>query len=799
MSIHDDLITIEVDGHRLQGRKGDVLIEVTDQAGVTIPRFCYHRKLSIAANCRMCLVEVERAPKPLPACSTPISEGMRVQTRSPKALAAQRATMEFLLINHPLDCPICDQGGECELQDLAMGYGEGVGQYSEAKRVVKDKDIGPLIATDMTRCIHCTRCVRFGEEIAGLKELGVVGRSDHMEIGTYIAKSVNSELSGNVIDLCPVGALTSKPSRYTFRPWELVQQPHISTHDAFGSNLYLHTRENKIMRTVPRDNDLINETWLADRDRFAYTGLFTEDRLTQPLVKRNGQWQPVDWDTALAQVAESVQAIVQQQGANALGGLISPNASLEELYLFQKLIRGLGSNNIDHRLRQVDFSADAGDPIMPWFGMDIAQMSTLNVALVIGATVREEIPLFGHRLRQAVMKNRAKVHVVHPYEQALTFDASQWPAAPSGGLLDVLIALVRSAGIALPENLVESAPIDDDMINRILTDLRKDKRTAIFLGHLVQNDPNFGAIRYLATQLAKATDAALGMLPQGANQSGAWLAGAVPHRIPGGNPAIGSGVHALTMLHEPKSAMLLHGFEPEFDTSAGLAVMDRLKSAEFVVCFTAHVTDSQLDYADVLLPIGTPVESAGTWVNGEGRWQPQRGIVRSFADSRPAWKVLRVLGTLLDLGGFEYMDVAEIRSDLQAQCANINLSNHSEVLGAVTRLSEVAEPSAKVWTRIAPTAMYGINGIVRRAAPLQSTALAIKQNHCLVNPDDAATQGWENGDLLEIRQAGCTQQLPIQIEEDVPAGALLIYSGAATSGLPAVGGIVEVEREAVTC
>jgi NADH-quinone oxidoreductase subunit G len=795
LSTHDDLITIEVDGHRLQGRKGDMLIEVTDQAGVTIPRFCYHRKLSIAANCRMCLVEVERAPKPLPACSTPISEGMRVQTRSPKALAAQRSTMEFLLINHPLDCPICDQGGECELQDVAMGYGEGVGQYSEAKRVVKDKNIGPLIATDMTRCIHCTRCVRFGEEIAGLKELGVVGRSDHMEIGTYIAKSVSSELSGNVIDLCPVGALTSKPARYTYRAWELVQQPHVSTQDAFGSNLYLHTRANKIMRAVPRDNELINETWLADRDRYAYTGLLTDDRLAQPQIKINGQWQTVDWDTALAQVAESVQALVQEQGANALGGLISPDASLEELYLFQKLIRGLGSNNVDHRLRQVDFSADAGDPVMPWFGMEIADISKLNAVVLIGAVVREEIPLFGHRLRQAALKGRAKIHLLHPYEQALTFNATQWVAGAQSGMLDVLIVLARAAGVLLPETLVESAPVDALMIDRILADLKKGTRRAIFLGHLAQNDANFGAIRYLATQIAKATDAALGVLPQGANQSGAWLAGAVPHRLPGGHPAIGSGAHAALLLAEPKPAMLLYGIEPEFDSSAGMAVLNRLKAAECVVCFTTHVTAHQRDYANILLPIGTPVESAGTWVNGEGRWQPQRGIVRSFADSRPGWKVLRVLGTLLDLGGFEYLDATEIRGDIQAQCAHINLSNLSEVLGAITR----PDLSGAGWTRIAPIAVYGINGIVRRAEPLQMTELAIKQNHCLVSPIDAQSQGWGAGDRLIITQAGRAQSLPIQIDEGVPAGSVLIYVGVATAGLPAEGGTVEVVREAVAC
>ncbi len=795
MSIHDDLITIEVDGHRLQGRKGDMLIEVTDQAGITIPRFCYHRKLSIAANCRMCLVEVERAPKPLPACSTPISEGMRVQTRSPKALAAQRSTMEFLLINHPLDCPICDQGGECELQDVAMGYGEGVGQYSEVKRVVKDKDIGSLIATDMTRCIHCTRCVRFGEEIAGLKELGVVGRSDHMEIGTYIAKSVSSELSGNVIDLCPVGALTSKPARYTYRAWELVQQPHVATQDAFGSNLYLHTRESKIMRAVPRDNELINETWLSDRDRFAYTGLFTDDRLKQPQIKRNGQWQAVDWDTALAQVAESVQALVQEQGANALGGLISPDVSLEELYLFQKLIRGLGSNNVDHRLRQIDFSADAGDPVMPWFGMEIAEISKLNAVVLIGTAVREEIPLFGHRLRQAALKNRAKTHLVHPYEQALTFNAEQWVAGAHAGMLDVLIALARAAGVSLPETLVESTPVDAHRIERMLADLRKGTRRAIFIGHLAQNDANYGAIRYLATQIAKATDAALGVLPQGANQPGAWLAGAVPHRLPGGHPAIGSGATAAQLLADPKPAMLLYGIEPEFDTSAGKAAINRLKASECVVCFTAHASAQQREYADILLPIGTAVESAGTWVNGEGRWQPQRGIVRSFADSRPGWKVLRVLGTLLDLSGFEYLDAAEIRSDIQAQCVHINLSNLSEVLGALTRL----DAREAAWTRIAPIAVYGINGIVRRAEPLQMTELAIKQNHCLVSPFDAQSQGWKIGDRLTITQAEHTQTLPIQIDEGVPAGSLLIYVGRATAGLPAQGGAVEIVREAVAC
>jgi NADH-quinone oxidoreductase subunit G len=796
LSIHDDLITIEVDGHRLQGRKGDMLIEVTDQAGINIPRFCYHRKLSIAASCRMCLVEVARAPKPLPACSTPISEGMRVQTRSPKALAAQRATMEFLLINHPLDCPICDQGGECELQDLAMGYGDGVGQYSETKRVVKDKDIGPLIATDMTRCIHCTRCVRFGEEIAGLKELGVVGRSDHMEIGTYIAKSVSSELSGNVIDLCPVGALTAKPSRYTARPWELVQQPHISTHDAFGSNLYLHTRDGQVMRTVPRDNDLINETWISDRDRFAYTGLFTEDRLAQPMIKRNGQWETIDWDTALSTVAEKIQGIVQQQGAQALGGLISPNASLEELYLFQKIIRGMGSNNVDHRLRQTDFSADAGDPVMPWFGMDIAQISRLSSILVIGGSVREDIPLFGHRLRMAAVTKRARIHVVHPVKESLTFSAKQWGCAPSGGLLDVLVALSRAAGVSLPEGLTESTPVDSALCTQILADLEQAENAAIFLGHLAQNDPQFGAIRYVAGRLSKAIDVSLGILPQGGNQPGAWLAGAVPHRLAGGQAAVGVGSNAQTMLQAPKPAMLLCGVEPALDTQVGVEAVARLHEAECVISLVSHVTPSQLEFADILLPIGTAVESAGTWVNGEGRWQPQRGVVRSWAQSRPGWKILRVLGNLLDLSGFDFMDAAEVRAEVQSQCAQVTLSNESGVLGAVRPLPT---SSSDGWVRIAPVAMYAVNGVIRRSEPLQKTELAKQQRHCLVNPADAVAQNWNEGGVVTITQAGYSTEMTMKLDESVPQGALLIYVSETSAALPAVSGPVEVSREVVAC
>jgi len=788
--MNDDQITFEVDGITMQGRKGDVLIEVADKAGITIPRFCYHRKLSIAANCRMCLVEVVRAPKPLPACSTPISEGMKVYTRSPKALAAQRATMEFLLINHPLDCPICDQGGECELQDVAMGYGEGVGQYSEAKRVVKDKDIGPLIATDMTRCIHCTRCVRFGEEIAGLKELGATGRSDQMEIGTYVAKSVTSELSGNVIDLCPVGALTAKPSRYTHRPWELMQHPHVSTHDAFGSNMYLHTREGQVMRSVPRENDAVNETWLADRDRFAYTGYTSEERLTQPMIQRDGLWFEVDWDEALAFAAESLTEIVRNQGGAAVGALGSANASLEELFLLQKLVRGLGSNHVDHRLRQIDFSADAADPTMPWFGMDIDEMATLDAALVIGSTVREEIPLFGHRLRQAALMNNAGISFLHSFEQSLTFPASQSVAKDSQAMVAALAQLITAAGGVLPEGVIAGDILPAERVKAIVDGLRSANSRAVFFGHLAQNDPHAGILRRLAAILADSTGAVLGILGQGGNQAGAWLAGAVPHRVAGGGNVVNPGMNAAQMLAEPRPAMLMLGVEPEYDSAAGSAALDALAKAEFVVGISSFMTESMRRYAQVLLPAGTAVETAGTWVNGEGRWQSVRGCARPSGQARPAWKILRVLGNLLDLSGFEYNATDEIRTEVQKACANVVLENQIKSGG------KLPTSAADGWTRVAPIGMYALDGVVRRAEPLQMTEATERQQCCLMHPADAEAQGWGEGDSILVTQDGSSASMNLRLDDKIARGSVVVYVGPHSAALPGRAGNVSLEREA---
>ncbi|MFP4294404.1 MAG: NADH-quinone oxidoreductase subunit NuoG [Halothiobacillaceae bacterium] len=793
----DDLITFEVDGITLQGRKGDMLIEVTDAAGITIPRFCYHRKLSIAANCRMCLVEVERAPKPLPACSTPISDGMRVFTKSPKAILAQRSTMEFLLINHPLDCPICDQGGECELQDVAMGYGEGVGQYSETKRVVKDKDIGPLIATDMTRCIHCTRCVRFGEEIAGLRELGATGRSEHMEIGTYISKSVTSELSGNVIDLCPVGALTAKPSRYTLRPWEIIQHRGVAVHDGIGSNLYLHTRSGRVMRVVPRDNEAVNETWLSDRDRYSYTGLYAEDRLEQPMIREGDQWRVVDWETALAEAARQWRHVHEVHGGGGMAALVSPSASTEEHYLVQKFMRALGSGHVDHRLRQVDFSNDSAAPVMPWLGLDIAQIPFLDAAVIVGCDVRKEAPLFGHRLRMASLEHGARITLVHPWTQNLTFEARDQLVGGADGMVDDLIGVAKALGAELPDVLQDRAAAvrPDARHQAVAADLRDGESTAIILGAVAQSHPRYGMLQVLASAIAEAAGSVMGFMAAGGNACGAWLAGTVPGRGPAGSETT-HGRNAAEILENPAPAMLLFGLEAECDTAAGPDAARRLAGCDSVVVATSFVTDSMRRYATVLLPMGTHVETAGTWVNAEGRWQSVQGAATSVGEARPGWKILRVLGNLMELEGFEYLSVEEIRKELEQACASVALDNRTRAAASL-RTEALNIPADALW-RHAPVAMYGADPLQRRAAPLQQTEVSIEERALAINPADASTQGLAEGDEVDVIQDGHhARGVPVRLDESVVPGTVRLCAGTgASDSLPAVSGPVELRKVA---
>jgi NADH-quinone oxidoreductase subunit G len=718
---------------------------------------------------------------------------MVVKTRSPLALDAQRGTMEFLLINHPLDCPICDQGGECELQDLAMGYGGDISRYTERKRVVRDKNIGPLIATDLTRCIHCTRCVRFGEEIAGLPELGATGRGEDMEIGTYVERSLVSELSGNVIDLCPVGALTAKPSRYTYRPWELIQKPGIAPHDCVGSNLYLHVSGSVVKRVVPRENDAVNETWIADRDRFSYQGIHSADRLERPMLKQDGRWQPVDWDIAIEAVADALRGTLEGPGPQALGALASPGATLEELYALQKLLRALGSENIDHRLRQADFRDQDTAPVMPWLGRDIAELQALDAVLLVGSDIRRDQPMIAHRLRKAALKG-ARVALVNPRRFELQFPVLEQIAAPPGAmtveLAGVVAAALEAAGAPVPGTLeaVVAAARPGEAHRRIAAALQEGERASVLLGAVSEADPDLALLRALAAELADVTGASLGYLSAGANAAGAWLAGAVPHRLPGGAPSPRSGRNARQMLEEGCDAYVLLGTEPEHDADDPVRAAARLRGARFVVALTPFKGSGLLDYADCLLPVGSFAETEGTFVNCEGRWQSFAPAVSPFGESRPAWKVLRALAEAMGLEGITYTSAGELRRELQGSCREIVLDNRVALEQALSPTEYDAE-----LVRAGGVGIYAIDSLVRRARALQETPDArIVGAH--VNPGQAARLGLEGHRRVRVLQGGDEAVLDLVLDELVPEGCVWIPVGtAATAELGTAFGAVRLE------
>jgi NADH-quinone oxidoreductase subunit G len=699
-----DTVTITVDGVPMQARKGEMLIRVTDAHDIYVPRFCYHEKLPVAANCRMCLVEVEKAPKPLPACATPVMDGMVVHTRSPKAIAAQKSVMEFLLINHPLDCPICDQGGECELQDLAMGYGRDISRFNERKRVVKDKNLGPLVSTDMTRCIHCTRCVRFGQDIAGIQELGTTNRGEHNEIGTYVEKSVDHELSGNIIDLCPVGALNSKPFRFRARAWEMTQVPLVSPHDGLGTNTYGHVLRGRLMRVVPRQNDAINECWISDRDRFAYEGVYSADRLLKPMVRtRDGSWRECDWQTALEAAASGLKAAP----ADRLGVLSGASSTVEEYSLLQQLAAGLGTANIDHRLRQVDFSGDSADPAMPSLGGSIADVDSLQALLVVGSNLRHELPVLAHRVRKAAMAG-AKVWFLNPGEFEYLFPvAGQLVVAPAAQLAEIN-ALLSAAGAGTVGGVAATVT---DQHRAIIEQLRAARGKAIWLGALALRHPQYAALRAAAQALASATGAALGVLAEGGNATGAHLAGVLPHRAAGGVPRVKAGLHAGAMLSSSLDAYLLWDMEPDADTLQPKA-MESLRSATFVVAATPYVTDELKAVAHVLLPIGTFAETSGTYVNLEGQWQSFAGAAQPVGESRPGWKLLRVLGNLLGLDGFAEESSEQVRDQLRKLVER----TAAPVIAGIAPAT-VATGAATV----ADIPLYQSDAVVRRAQALQRT------------------------------------------------------------------------------
>ncbi len=720
----EDLVNIEVDGKILQARKGQMLIEVTDQADVYVPRFCYHQKLSIAANCRMCLVEVERTPKPLPACATPVAQGMKVLTRSPLAIAAQKATMEFLLINHPLDCPICDQGGECELQDQAMGYGRGISRYTERKRVVKDENLGPLVSTDMTRCIHCTRCVRFGEEIAGIQELGTTGRGENNRIGTYVARSVDHELSGNIIDLCPVGALNSKPFRFRARGWEMTQTAMVSPHDAVGSNLYGHVRRGELMRVVPRLCEDINETWISDRDRFSYPAVYSDDRLQTPMIKRDDQWQPCDWETALAATVNGIrQAVGRAENAvpERLGILAADNSTLEELHLLQRLAAGLGTANIDHRLRRRDFADQDNDPLFPGMEIELSEIDKLPGMLLVGADIRREAPIFAHRVRKAALQGAA-ISCINPQRYEYFFDTAAYLATGDDGLLKHLVAvvdaLVTAGELSASQQvggLLKGARVQDSH-QQLAQSLLARKGQLIVLGCIALEHHAFSELRLLAAEIARLVDGKLAYLPRAANSAGAALAGVLPHRGPAGASRSNPGMHVAEMIERPRNAYLLFNLEPEHDMASGDAALAAFEQAEFVALASPFDNEQARKYADVLLPIGTFAETAGTFVNLSGRWQSFVGAAEPVGEARPGWKVLRVLGNLFDLDSFDYTTPAQVLDEVHdlIGAAELDTRYNGDFVGQGAVLAERDQVAS-------PPGMYQADALVRRSAPLQLT------------------------------------------------------------------------------
>ena len=761
-----DMVSIEVDGVPLQAPKGSMLIEATDKADIYVPRFCYHRKLSVAANCRMCLVEVERAPKPLPACATPVADGMKVYTRSPKALSAQRGVMEFLLINHPLDCPICDQGGECELQDLAMGYGRGVSRFSERKRVVKDENLGPLVATDMTRCIHCTRCVRFLDEVAGSRELGGMFRGEHTEIGTLVGRGVQSELSGNVIDLCPVGALTNKPFRFNARSWEMLSHASVAPHDAVGSNISLHQLRGTVRRVVPRENEDVNEIWISDRDRYSYQGIRSSDRLERPMLRRDGDWREVEWEEALAAAAGALRDTAGED----LGVLVSPSATLEEMSLLEQL--ALGCDNIDHRLRQADFRDDASAPAYPSLGVALGDIPSLDAVLVVGGYPRHDQPLFNHRLRRAALAG-ASVWFLNPrrfdWNLPVAGELMAGPAAMAGELAAVVQALAGLGGAKAPAQVadVPGGSKPGEAHQALAKALHEAGRVAVFTGNLVETHPDGATLRALAGAVADLAGGSLGVLTQGANSAGGWLAGAVPVRR--GDGASAAGLDARAMLEQPRRGYLTLGVEPEHDCWDGAAALQALTRAESVVCLTSYATDAMLEYASVLLPVGAFAETAGTFVNAEGRWQSFAGAARPPGDARPAWRVLRVLGNLLDLDGFDYQSAEDVREALRRRTGE-------PAGGAWPRDVHPTRLGGEGLLRAGATAMFGTDPLVRRAPALQETVHA-GWAIARVAPATAKALGFEDGDRVRVQQTGDPVDLVLAVDDAVTEGTVWLPAG----------------------
>jgi NADH-quinone oxidoreductase subunit G len=776
------MLEIEIDGKKAQVPDGSTVMDAAQQLGVYIPHFCYHKKLSIAANCRMCLVQVEKAPKPLPACATPVTNGMKVFTHSDLAVKAQKGVMEFLLINHPLDCPICDQGGECQLQDMSIGYGPMKSRYTEEKHVVFHKDVGPLISMqEMSRCIHCTRCVRFGQEVAGVMELGMANRNMHSEIMTFVGRTVDSELSGNMIDLCPVGALTSKPFRYTARSWELQRRKSVSPHDSVGANLVVQVKHDNVMRVLPRENDAVNECWISDKERFAYQALNSDARLTRPMVKQGGKWREVEWNVALDYVAHGLKDVAREHGGDSVAALAAQSSTVEELYLLGKVMKGLGSGNIDFRPRQSDFGTDFQRAGTPWLGMRLADIKDLDAALVIGSFLRKDHPLIAQRLRQAAKKwTKVSMLSVTADDQLINLHANL-AVAPSQ-LVFALAAVVRAAaegkGQVVPAGL-ENVQVCDTA-RRIAASLLDGEKRAVFLGNVATQSADATQIHLLALELGRLTGASVGFLGEGANTVGAHLAWALP-----------SGANARTMFEQPRKAYVLMGIEPEFDCANPQLAMQALKQASLVIYMSAFKHDSALEFADVMLPIAPYTETSGTFINIEGRVQSFNGVVKARGDARPAWKILRVVGNVLNFEGFDYQSSEEVRDAVIGQGVEFVPGLSNDLNGPV--LSLPAAPAAGL-ERVADVPIHFADPIARRAPALLQTADS-RVPTLRASAETLGVLGLAAGEQAKVRQGEGIALLTVQLDDKVPANCIRVAAAhPTTSMLGAMFGQITVER-----
>ena len=775
------MVEIEIDGKKVEVQEGSMVMDAANRLGTYIPHFCYHKKLSIAANCRMCLVEVEKAPKPLPACATPVTAGMIVRTHSEKAVKAQKDVMQFLLINHPLDCPICDQGGECQLQDLAVGYGPSSSRYEEEKRVVHAKDAGPLISMkEMSRCIHCTRCVRFGQEIAGVMEFGMLNRGEHSEITTFVNKSVNSELSGNMIDICPVGALTSKPFRYSARTWELSRRKSVSPHDSLGANLVVQVKGAQVMRVLPLENDAINECWLSDRDRFAYEGLNSADRLTSPMIKQDGQWKTTDWQTALEYVAHGLRNIRHEHSADSIAALATPYSTLEELSLLQKMIRGLGSENVDFRLRQSDGIGDRS--FTPWLGMSIDAFSHLKRVFVIGSFLRKDHPLLAAKLRSAVRRG-AQVSLLHATDDDLLMPvANKLIAAPSDWVAllgEVAVAVAQSKQIDAPAELAQLQP--SPTAKQIAAGLLSGEPRAIVLGNAAAQHPQASQLHALAQWIATNTNAQFGYLTEAANTVGGYLAKALP---------VNRNL-AVAQFTQAKKAYVLLNVEPELDCANPQLARSALEKAEMVVVMSPY--RHGMDYADVLLPIAPFTETSGTFINAEGRAQGFNGTVKPLGDTRPAWKVLRVLGNLLGLDNFAYESSEDIRNEVLGVKTLDGLDLSAQLSNRADIALHAPQTSAEI-QRVADVPIYFSDAIARRSESLQQTVDAQAPNVKL-SANLAQSLGVSAGSLVRVTQGTGSVTLPCAIESGLPNNVVrLAAAHASTAALGAMFGSIKVEK-----